>query len=466
MNTNDYNYIAGRFTCSNVGSRYTPFGSSYESYASWAVEFESVKTSAYGILAQHLDSDSDGWEVGINSSNHPYVYWSRSSSTYRGTYTFSNLTVNWNTWYYIKFAIVSNSSTPTIRCTVGSSTQDVNVSGRWNNNYDRNLYVGNANTTIRGTVKVCGYSYSSNTLNTATFNLDSMTVGATSVSVDGYTYSCPAVQKYLASWTVSYNANGGSGTVANQTKYYGTALTLRSSGYTKDGFTLSKWTLNSTSGTEYDLGGTYTTNAAAVFYAKWSANSYTVSFNANGGSGSQSSMTKTGGVALTLPSSTTFTNTGKHITAWRLNSASGTSYALGGSYTANSAATFYANWVYNTYSIKFNANGGSGSMSNESMTYGTSKALTANAFTREGYRFLGWATSSGGSVVYTDGQSVNNLTTVNEGTVNLYAVWQASGIRVKHNGTWKDGQVYVKHNGEWKLGQVFAKHNGSWKEGT
>ena len=105
-------------------------------------------------------------------------------------------------------------------------------------------------------------------------------------------------------------------------------------------------------------------------------------------------------------------------------------------------------------------------MANESMTYGTYKNLTSNAFTKSGHRFLGWATSSSGAVVYTDGQSVRNLTTTNNGTVTLYAVWQSAGVRVKHNGTWKTGQVYVKHNGEWKIGRVYAKHNGSWKEGT
>ena len=76
-----------------------------------------------------------------------------------------------------------------------------------------------------------------------------------------------------------------------------------------------------------------------------------------------------------------------------------------------------------SYSVKFNANGGTGTMSNESFTYGTAKTLTANAFTRTGYAFQGWATSSGGSKVYNDKQSVSNLTTTAGATVNLYAKW-------------------------------------------
>ena len=77
------------------------------------------------------------------------------------------------------------------------------------------------------------------------------------------------------------------------------------------------------------------------------------------------------------------------------------------------------------YSVKFNANGGTGSMSNESFTYGTAKALTANAFTRTGYSFQGWATSASGAKVYNDKQSVSNLTETSGAVVNLYAVWKA-----------------------------------------
>lgn len=77
-----------------------------------------------------------------------------------------------------------------------------------------------------------------------------------------------------------------------------------------------------------------------------------------------------------------------------------------------------------SYSVKFNKNGGTGTMANESFTYGTAKALTANAFTRTGHAFVGWMTSANGtSIAYTDGQSVLNLTNQANATVNLYAKW-------------------------------------------
>lgn len=75
------------------------------------------------------------------------------------------------------------------------------------------------------------------------------------------------------------------------------------------------------------------------------------------------------------------------------------------------------------YYVKFNANGGSGTMANEEFEVGVAKALTANAFTRTGYSFQGWATSASGAKVYSDKQSVSDLSTTAGATVNLYAVW-------------------------------------------
>lgn len=92
--------------------------------------------------------------------------------------------------------------------------------------------------------------------------------------------------------------------------------------------------------------------------------------------------------------------------------------------------TLYAGFRANTYTIVFNANTGSGSMSNQSMTYDTAANLTANTFTKDKYTFKGWATSAGGAVEYTDGQSVKNLTAADGATINLYAVWELNSYTV------------------------------------
>ena len=72
-------------------------------------------------------------------------------------------------------------------------------------------------------------------------------------------------------------------------------------------------------------------------------------------------------------------------------------------------------------------------MTNQTMTYGTASNLKSNAFSKSGYSFIGWNTDrSATEALYTNGQSVNNLTTTNGGTVNLYAIWRKS-VTITYN---------------------------------
>lgn len=88
----------------------------------------------------------------------------------------------------------------------------------------------------------------------------------------------------------------------------------------------------------------------------------------------------------------------------------------------------YAKWEANTYKVKFNANGGKGSMSAASCTYGKNYKLSANKFTRKGYKFVGWATSKSDAkknkVTYKNKASIKNLSSKKGATVTLYAVWK------------------------------------------
>ena len=111
--------------------------------------------------------------------------------------------------------------------------------------------------------------------------------------------------------------------------------------------------------------------------------------------------------------------TGYTFAGWLLD---GQAYEL--TTMPNSNLTLSPSWIANTYEVKFNANGGNGSMSNQSYTFGQSQALSANAFTKEGYDFIGWATTANGEVVYDDKAQVFNLTATNNGVVELFAKWQ------------------------------------------
>ena len=113
-----------------------------------------------------------------------------------------------------------------------------------------------------------------------------------------------------------------------------------------------------------------------------------------------------------------------------------------------------------TYTIHFDANGGTGeAMANMDFTYGDApKALTANNYTRAGNDFSGWNTKPNGSgTAYADGQTVENLTTVSGTTITLYAQWEpwiAEGFgktdSYTPNGT-ADNPYIINTTEEWNL---------------
>ncbi len=180
--------------------------------------------------------------------------------------------------------------------------------------------------------------------------------------------------------------------------------------------------------------GDYTTSCKMTVSV--SDKTYTVRFNANGGSGTMSNQSFTYGASKVLTANA-FTRTGYTFLGWSTSStATSATYTDKQSVknltsTDGGTVTLYAVWKANTYTVKYNANGGTGSMSNSSHTYDVSKSLTSNAFTRSGYTFLGWSTSaSATSATYTNGQSVKNLTATNGGTVNLYAVWKSDSSSI------------------------------------
>ena len=155
----------------------------------------------------------------------------------------------------------------------------------------------------------------------------------------------------------------------------------------------------------------------------------------------------------------------------------------GGSYNyvsgTGTSTTLYAQWTPpHKYKVAYNGNGATGgSMSNSDHTYDTAKNLTTNGYTRNGYTFLGWSTSPNGSVQYSNGQSVKNLTATNGATVTLYAQWKQLGYEIDYDGNGADGgststqyapfnqTTTLNKNGYYKKGYKFkewnSKANGS-----
>ena len=161
--------------------------------------------------------------------------------------------------------------------------------------------------------------------------------------------------------------------------------------------------------------------------------SYTVKYAANGASSAPESQIKWHNEPLTLKTSSDIDRTGYIFAGWKATN--GTVYASGASYTANAETTLTAQWTPITYTVAYNGNGNtSGSTASTKHTYDnggisgyTDTALRTNGFTRTDYLFRGWATTqaraTAGTIDYTNGQAVKNLSSTSGATVNLFAVW-------------------------------------------
>ena len=233
--------------------------------------------------------------------------------------------------------------------------------------------------------------------------------------------------------TYIYKANNGSsGTFSNFGHVYitGTAATSSSP---VTWYVAYANMFDATSGTSNrNVSQVYTFTGSNSLTAEWEANEYTVTYNLNYGTGNESvGIVTYGSTYGTLP---TPTRTGYTFDGWYTAASGGTKITSSTKYTTASDQTIYAHWTANTYTVSYNANGGSGSTASSSHTYDASKALTSNGFTKNGYTFAGWATSASGSVVYSNGQSVKNLTATKGATVTLYAKWTANKIKLTLNG--------------------------------
>ena len=222
------------------------------------------------------------------------------------------------------------------------------------------------------------------------------------------------------SQSVTYAANGATGTVPTQANVATAATFSAAAGstLTKSGSTFTGW--KDAGGVDYVAGSTFTMGLINVtLTAQWliSTFAYAISYEANGGTGTMAGQT---GLATSVTLSTnTFTRTGYTFAGWKDDASVAYTNAQIVPLTATTSLAMHAQWTQNLfpYAISFDSNGGTGAMSGQT-GIGASVKLSANTFARTGYTFTGWKDDA--SVAYTDGQSTTlNATT----TLALHAQW-------------------------------------------
>ena len=239
----------------------------------------------------------------------------------------------------------------------------------------------------------------------------------------------------LQRYTITYNGNGGTVSPTSVYADYGSDIVLpNASAGTHSGYNLTKWRLNNaSSGTQYNLGGSYTNvTANATFYAQWTPISYTITYNnLNGATNSNPTSYNIESANITLVNPGT--RTGYTFAGWYTNSGLTTAASTPAIATGSTGdKTFYAKWTQNDVAITLEANGGVADGAATVKYDGTSATITT-AVTHATKTLKGYytAASDGTKVLESDGSfaatSIDGYITAGKWTkadaTTLHAQW-------------------------------------------
>ena len=250
------------------------------------------------------------------------------------------------------------------------------------------------------------------------------------------------VSKGKQAVTVSFDANGGSVNIASKQAYVlDTYGKLQLPIPIRAGYTFSGWYMEKSGGVQVTKNMQITTSSNHTLYAGWKANSYTVSFKANGGTGTLERKKVTFDRKYgTLPS---VTRKGYTFSGWYTSASGGSRVTENTIYSLTTDQTLYAQWNANSYTVSFKANGGTGTLNQKKVTFGE-KYGTLPSVTRKGYTFDGWYTSSNGGSKVTE----NTIYSLRKDQT-LYAQWHVNQYRVTldpNGGNITKASVTVQYN--------------------
>ena len=237
-----------------------------------------------------------------------------------------------------------------------------------------------------------------------------------------------AVWRGDTEYSITFNANGGEDEPTEMIAEKNVAVTLPTTRPTRNGYTFIGWNTSSTATTALYLpGGTYSGNKDVILYAIWAIN-YTITFDSDGGSGGPTTLEYVSGQEVTIPIEQP-TKNGFVFIGWNSSRGAATAeYLPGNNYSITGNKTVYAVWSSNTWTITYNANGGTfgaTTTTTTNVTKGQSTTIISTTPTRansasSSYTFLGWAESQSATTeTYTAGRSITPTA-----DMILWAVWK------------------------------------------
>ena len=235
-------------------------------------------------------------------------------------------------------------------------------------------------------------------------------------------------------FTITYSANGGSTTPTAATVTEGGTVTLPTSAGTKSGYTFAGWSTSANGAVTYTGGQTITPTDNMTLYAVWNEIKYTITYNANGGTGTMaaSSISSNGGTLT----ANAFTKTGHTFAGWSTSANGSVVYSNSSNIVPSKNMTLYAVWSVNKSSVTLNNVGTGSSGAASSVAYGTT--VTVNAGTKVGHSFNNWIVNSGGVTLANASKSSTTFTMPNS-AVTLTASWSPISYDVTVTGAGTGG---------------------------
>ena len=378
------------------------------------------------------------------------------------TIKYNNANINGEAKYYFKSTIKGTSNINVKRCTLSN-----------------NIFTCDGNTTT--IEKNTWYQSSSDQISVSYTTTGKASVTARTVDKSN-NYSESTKDFTINKYTITFNKGiadkiGGEVSDISKSCYAisGQSCSITSPDIEKKGYTIIGWNTNKNATTSiWNINTSKSISSSATYYPILKANIYTITLNNQGATSSgtkkvyyQYNTTKT------INGTTCYYYTNSSLTTclssgYNINKPSKTGYSFKGYYTStngsgtnyvNSSGTFinnayktigdktlYANWQANTYTITYNANGGSGAPSSQSYTYDPNNDtvfyLSSTTPSRSGYTFLGWSLSNTAtSASYSAGQRWG---THNANNYTLYAVWKKTVTVCGESGhVWKTRGIKI-----------------------
>ena len=244
-------------------------------------------------------------------------------------------------------------------------------------------------------------------------------------------------------YTVTFDPNGGLGSIDPQTVKHNRNIKLSKNIFTKEKSVFTGWNTEANGqGTAYtDEQEIKNVKSDITLYAQWKASEYTVTFNSNGGTGNINPQTVKHDQNIKL-SKNTFTKEGHTFTGWNTEAnGKGTAYADEQEIkNVKADITLYAQWKANEYTVTFNSNGGTGNINPQTVRHDQNIKLSKNTFTKEGHTFTGWNTEANGQgTAYADEQEIKNV----KSNITLYAQWKKEkyNLTINPNGGKYNGKA-------------------------